>query len=446
MVIKQYYDKELSHASYALIDGNKMVVIDPSRNPEQYYKLANEYNASIVYVLETHPHADFVSGHLQIHNETGAAILVNSLVDAKYPHQIFDHNQEVLLNSVVIKALHTPGHSPDSNSYLAYDSITNQQVLFTGDFLFIGDVGRPDLRESVGATTEAREKLAKAMYYSINTVLNGISDETVIYPTHGAGSLCGKNLSNELFDTLGSQRNINWALQPQSLEVFVQKIVTDQSFIPKYFSYSVEQNRIGVDTVKNVLQNIPFIKKEDFIKDTLIIDTRQSDIYKKSMVLKSINIPAEQRDKFETWLGSIVGPHETFYLIVSSKDKGYEITERVAKIGYEKNIQGIYIVDTEVQDSNIEYPNNDIVKNQSEYTIIDTRQPIEHRSTPIFVSAINIPLYELREKIDIIPTDKPIVVHCAGGYRSAIASSIIKNIKPDLRVVDLGVRVKTIQQ
>ena len=201
MKIQQFYDSNLSHASYAILNEGKIALVDPARNPQQYYDFAKEHSAEIIYVLETHPHADFVSSHLQIHNETKAEILINGLAGSSYSHRTFNHNNEIVLGTLNIRSLHTPGHSPDSNSYLITNTENQEQGLFAGDFLFIGDVGRPDLRENVGNIQEARKDLAETMHTSIMTILPTLGDDVVIYPAHGAGSLCGKNLSKELFDT-----------------------------------------------------------------------------------------------------------------------------------------------------------------------------------------------------------------------------------------------------
>jgi len=443
MKIQQFYDKNLSHASYAILIEGKVALIDPGRNPGQYYKFAKEHSAEIIYVLETHPHADFVSSHLQIHSETGAEILTNELAGPIYDYKPFNHNDEVVLGTLIIQALHTPGHSPDSNSYLITDLKTKDQALFTGDFLFIGDVGRPDLRESVGNIKEARKDLAEAMYSSITTILPTLKDDVVIYPAHGAGSLCGKNLSKELFDTLGNQRKNNWALQETiSKEDFVNTLLNDQPFIPKYFTHCVEINRNGaLDFQKNM--NGKNLLYEDLIreKSSLVIDTRSSEDFRSGSYKKALNIPAGDSDKFETWLGSIIAPDEKFILIVESEESAHNIYARIQKIGYEKNIQGYYVVETQLEDINVLPVESDIL-NHHEYLFLDIRQENEHHENKAFEHAQNMPLSILRESMDSIDIDRPIVVHCAGGYRSAIGASIIAAAYPDLEVYDMSVRIK----
>lgn len=443
MKIQQFYDKNLSHASYAILSEGKIALIDPARDPQQYYDFAKEHNAKIIYVLETHPHADFVSSHLQIHNETDAEILTNAFAGPIYDYKPFNHNDEISLGKLIIRALHTPGHSPDSNSYLTTDLETKEQALFTGDFLFIGDVGRPDLRESVGNIQEARRDLAEAMYTSIATILPTLGDDVIIYPAHGAGSLCGKNLSKELSDTLGNQRKNNWALQKDiSKEDFVTTLLNDQPFIPKYFTHCVEVNRNGASDFKKIMKD-KNLSYEDVTKEksSLVIDTRNSESFRSGSYKKALNIPAGDSDKFETWLGSIIAPEEKFILIVESEESGHKIYARIQKIGYEKNIQGYYIADTKLIDINVLPVESDILDHQ-EYLFLDIRQENEHHENKAFEHAQNMPLSILRESMNSINTDRPVVIHCAGGYRSAIGASIIATAYPDLEVYDMSVRIK----
>ena len=210
MVIKQFEDKPLAHYSYAILSDGHIALVDPSRDPKPYYRFAEENNARITAVFETHPHADFVSSHLQIHQETGATIYASKLVGASYPHQTFDEGDRLSLGETELWALNTPGHSPDSISIIAKDA-GGTMAMFSGDTLFIGDVGRPDLREKAGNLTAKREELARMMYRTVQEKFNDLPDETLIYPAHGAGSLCGKNLSSDASSTLGNERMGNWA-------------------------------------------------------------------------------------------------------------------------------------------------------------------------------------------------------------------------------------------
>ncbi len=442
MEIKRFYDSALAHASYAIVSDGHMALVDPSRDPQPYYDFAAEKEAKIVAVLETHPHADFVSGHLQIHKDTGADIRINELMGTSYPHVPFNDGDTMSLGSVTIKALHTPGHSPDSNSYLLLDEQGKQAALFTGDFLFIDDVGRPDLRESAGNMQEAREDLARKMYQSIRNVLPAVADWVHIYPAHGAGTLCGKNLSDKPTDTLGNQRKTNWALQEMPEVEFVKTLLTDQPFIPKYFTYDVEMNRAGADALEESVARVPKISHgEEMQSDVLIVDTREEADFKKGHLPHSIHIQCGPSDKFETWLGSIVGPGEQFYVVAATEEHMNEAVRRAAKIGYESQIKATLVGDNftgaDIQKLDIDT----FAKNKTNYYIVDVRQQYEHEDDPIFAGSLHIPLAELRERAGEIQTAKPVVVHCAGGYRSAVGSSVLSSMRPDLTVYDLGVAV-----
>ncbi len=447
MNIRQFEDKPLAHYSYAIISNNEMAVVDPARDPKPYYKLAEKHKARIVAIFETHPHADFVSSHLQLHKETGATIYVSKLVGANYPHQTFDDGDSLKIGDVLFKALNTPGHSPDSITIIAEDE-HNNHAMFSGDTLFIGEVGRPDLREKAGNMKAKREDLAKSMYHTIKNKFNDLPDSTVVYPAHGAGSLCGKNMSDDPSSTLGKEREENWAFKKMTEDQFVNHILKDQPFIPSYFGFNVDINKEGADNFElNIAKpTFQFKINELNIDDVLIIDIRNQKDFKKNHLANSINIMAESEDdKFETWLGSIVKPEEAFYIVLNSINEREIILNRIAKIGYEKQLKGIVTLgDTDFQKSK-EFDLNYFKRNQDQYSIIDIRNQSELENGKFFKSAIAIPLNDLRNSKDKIPTDKPIVVHCAGGYRSAAGSSIIANQLSGVDIFDLGDDVKEFQ-
>jgi hydroxyacylglutathione hydrolase len=448
MEIKQFEDKNLAHYSYAIVSKGEIALIDPARNPQPYYDFARENNAEITTVIETHPHADFVSSHLEIHNTTGAMIYASKLLGAEYPHQTFDEDEAIILGAVTLKALNTPGHSPDSISILLIDENEKERAVFTGDTLFIGDCGRPDLREHAGAITAAREALAKQMYYSLRDKLMSLPNDVLVYPAHGAGSLCGKGLSEQSTSTIGTEKMSNWSLQQMSEEDFVKELLSDQPFVPKYFSYEVEVNKKGAknyaESISKVQKKKPATIKE--YKDSLdpsilIIDSHLQQQFKKAHLKHAINLMDDTN--FETWLGSIVNPGEPFYLVAEDEEVLNELIERISKIGYEKQISlGIItdLGDTEMKS----FDSEELRNNEEAFTIVDIRNPSEVKTKQIFPNAIHIPLYELRERIEGIPLDKPIVVHCQGGYRSAAGSSIIKSkLNGTAEVYDLGQAVKT---
>ncbi|HEV2833511.1 MAG TPA: MBL fold metallo-hydrolase, partial [Hanamia sp.] len=261
MEVVQFEDKNLAHYSYALISKGEIALIDPARNPQPYYDLADQHQAKITTVIETHPHADFISSHAEIHETTGATIYVSKLLSADYEHRFFDEGDTVIVGDVTLKALNTPGHSPDSICIVAINEKGKEEVVFTGDTLFIGDCGRPDLRESAGGITASHEDLAKQMYYSLREKLMNLPDDVLVYPAHGAGSLCGKGLSNKNSSTIGMEKATNWCLQNSSPEEFVKQLLTDQPFVPKYFTYAVALNKKGAGKYLDGINKINISEK-----------------------------------------------------------------------------------------------------------------------------------------------------------------------------------------
>ncbi|WMN11576.1 MBL fold metallo-hydrolase [Marivirga salinae] len=438
MNIKHFYDDALAQGSFAIESEGTVALVDPSRDIKPYIDFAKQHNAEIVAVFETHPHADFISSHLEIQKKFGAVIYVNEKVGVSYDYTHIGHGDEVKIGKVTFRALFTPGHSPDHNSYLLLDENGNQKAVFTGDSLFVGDVGRPDLREGAGNIQVSRKELAGMMFDTVNDVFADLSDETIVYPAHGPGSLCGKNMSSELSSTIAVEKTNNWAFQIKDKEKFVDAFLEGQSFIPKYFPNSVEVNRKGATALEEAVKNAD--KKDGFeIPDgSIIIDTRTKEEFKKGHLKGAINIQNKEADKFETWLGSIVGPEEFFYLVSENQKELEFAIYRAAKIGYEANlVAGIINPKGEIVTD--PFLNLDDFKNNPDaYTIIDIRNISELEDGKFFESAKNIPLPELRERASEIDTQKPVVVHCAGGYRSAAGFSIVKSILPNAKVYDLS--------
>lgn len=437
MIIQQFYDKGLAHASYAVIRTGKMIVIDPARDPQPYYDFANQHDATITGVIETHPHADFISSHLEIHNATGAVIYASKLTGAEYPHESFDDGDAIQLNDIKLKAINTPGHSPDSICILVEDEEGKEQALFTGDTLFVGDVGRPDLRENVGNLTAKKEELAKALYHSTREKLMKLPHSVKVYPAHGPGSLCGKNMSPDLESTIGRELRENYALQLMTEPEFVKTIIAHQPFIPKYFGSDVTLNKKGAPGFSDSISPILRLKGGVTIdKDALVLDTRPNPQFMKGHEKSAINL--QNGGKFETWLGAIVGPHERFYVVADNEEELEKVIAKAAKIGYEKNIiAGISAPEYPLlPERNFSLPR--FTTNLEKYTIVDVRNEIEAEDGLIFENALVIPLPELRERVDEIPDDKPIVVHCAAGYRSAAAASIVAAKISAVPVLDLS--------
>ncbi|MGF7038211.1 rhodanese-like domain-containing protein [Mucilaginibacter lappiensis] len=437
MIIQQFYDKGLAHASYAVIRTGKMIVIDPARNPQPYYDFAAQRDADIVGVIETHPHADFVSSHLEIHQATGAVIYCSKLTGAAYPHETFDDGDFIQLNDVKLKAINTPGHSPDSICILLEDEQGKDVAIFTGDTLFVGDVGRPDLRENVGNITAKKEELAKQMYRSTRHKLMTLPKSVIVYPAHGPGSLCGKNLSPDLESTIGRELRENYALQLMDELSFVKILTTDQPFIPKYFGYDVDLNKTGAKAFKQSVDAVTRISAESPLqKDVLIVDARPKQQFRNGHIKGAINL--QDGDKFETWLGSVLKPGEPFYLIAENEGSLNILIKKAAKIGYEKNIKATLLAPVNATEKSAHLDLDDFKANQDNYNIVDVRNNGEVNEGKVFKNAASIPLPELRERINEIPIDKPIVIHCAAGYRSAAAASIVAAKIQQVLVYDLG--------
>ncbi|MBA2498665.1 MAG: MBL fold metallo-hydrolase [Chitinophagaceae bacterium] len=448
MRIKQWEDKNLAHFSYAVLSDceKKIILIDPARNPAPYLDFAKKHDTKIIGVIESHPHADFVSSHAEINKITGATIYVSKLVNADYPHTGFDDGDTIQLGKIKLSAINTPGHSPDSISILL-EHDEKQKAVFTGDTLFIGDCGRPDLREGSGNLKSTRADLAKEMYYSLRQKLMTLNNDVIVYPAHGAGTLCGKALSDAHSSTIGAEKMTNWSLQEMTEEEFVKNLLTDQPFVPAYFPYNVELNRQGAPAFK---ENISKVKISDAVKsekdvlhlqkELYIIDARSENEFKKEHLPNSINLM--EGTKFETWLGSIIKPGEKFYLGGESTRQLNRLIERAAAIGYEGQIEESFVIDYGSEKTNA----IDIASfkfNMDDYTIVDVRNPSEVKEKEIFPGSIAIPLAEIRNRVGEIPTGKPIVVHCAGGYRSAAASSLVQSkLNGNVRVYDLGESIK----
>jgi hydroxyacylglutathione hydrolase len=445
MKIEQFEDKNLAHFSYAVMSerSREIVLVDPARDPKPYFDFAKEHEAKIIGIIETHPHADFVSSHLQIHEQTGANIFASKVMNPDFSFTPFDEGALLEFGEIKLKPMNTPGHSPDSISIvLEYEK--KDEAVFTGDTLFIGDCGRPDLREQGEDLDLKREQLAKEMYSSLRNKLMLLNDDVIVYPAHGAGTLCGKSLSTAKSSTIGTEKLTNWSLQNMSELEFIAALAADQPFIPRYFPYDVELNKKGApgieDSLKQVVQGqaIDSLEKASRLDPQItIIDTRDSKAYKQTHLKNSINIM--DGEKFETWLGTLVSPGDKFYLAAADNAALNALVERTAKIGYEPFIEAAFVLNFGVEAS-AELDFEEFSRNPSRYTIVDVRNESETAGKRIFDGSINIPLPELTSRFNEIPADKPVVVHCAGGYRSAAGSSILEN-KLNTVVFDLSEKV-----
>lgn len=445
MNIQQFYDEGLAHASYAILSEGKIALVDPGRNPQQYYDFAEANNAKIVAVIETHPHADFVSSHLEFHQNEGATIYVSKMVGAEYPHTGFDEGDSFEMGKVSFHSLHTPGHSPDSISIVLKDENGKDHALFSGDTLFIGDVGRPDLREKAGNMKAQREELAKMMFHTVQDKLKPLADDVIVYPAHGAGSLCGKNLSDARQSTIGEQRATNWAFGDVDEKTFVNSLLEGQPYIPKYFGYDVDMNKKGAPAYQRSISQVSIWPEGAKLPEgALVIDSREQDKFRAGHIPGAINIM--NGGKFETWLGSIVGPEEKFFLVADSTAELEILIFKASKIGYEQLIKGAVVNPEGMTATGKNFEVEAFKANPDAFTIVDIRSKDEHKNSPIFEQSINIPLHELRERTGEIPTQKPVVVHCAGGYRSAAGSSIVAGALENSEILDFSEAIKDFQE
>lgn len=445
MYVKQFFDDGLAHGSYAIVSEGEVALIDPGRDPKPYEDYAKEHNANIKAVFETHPHADFASSHMEFYQKHGATIYVNPKMQVEYPHKPLNDKEQVQIGNVSLEALFTPGHSPDHNTYLLRDENGQSHAVFTGDSLFVGDIGRPDLREGAGKIQAQREQLANQMYETMRSVFRRLPDEVMVYPAHGKGSLCGKNMSSETYSTIGKEKERNWALQVDDKDTFVNSLLEGQPYVPQYFPFDVSINAEGVKSLEESLSEVPRLSEnQELDNNTLIVDARSSAIFKQGHYANALNIP--DGGKFETWLGSLVSPEEHFYLLAQNQDQLEAVLYKAAKIGYEKLIKGAMVSPKNLPVQSDEANPTDIFKNPTNYTIIDVRDTSEFEQGKVFSNAVNIPLNELRNKANEVDINKPIAVHCAGGYRSGIGASILESQLPKAEIHDISESIKEIQE
>ena len=449
MKAKQFYDKALAHGSYAIVSDGQVALVDPGRDPQPYLDFAQEHRGKIVAVFETHPHADFTSSHREFYQKYGATIYINSQAGVSYPHRTLDDGDEVTIGNVTMRALFTPGHSLDHNAYLLLDERGHPHSVYTGDSLFVGDVGRPDLREGVGNLRSQREDLARQMYHTVHDVFKKLADHVVVYPAHGAGSLCGKNMGPETSSTIGKEREQNWAFNVEDEDQFVKTLLENPPFIPQYFPYDVELNREGLPPLEDSLRGIPSLRADEpraagfLVAGIPVVDVRSETLFKQGHPEKAINL--QEGEKFETWLGALIAPNEPFYLVAEDEAQRDRVVRRAAKIGYETHIKGTLVPPFRFQERSQPLDREHFEEHPEDYTIVDVRNASETEGNRLFDHAINIPLPELAGRVSEVPIDKPVVVHCAGGYRSAAGSSILEGALPETKVYDLSETVKNFQ-
>ncbi len=438
MFLKQYYLGCLAHASYLLADEttSTAIVVDPQRDIEQYLTDTAAHGFVIRHVFLTHFHADFVAGHLELRDRCGATIHLGARAQAEYAYVPMSDRSSLDFPGLRVQVLETPGHTIESISLLVYDlhrDATRPYGVLTGDTLFIGDVGRPDLRASLGWTAA---DLGAHLYESLHKQLLPLPDETLIYPAHGAGSLCGKNLSKETVSTMGEQRRFNYALLPMTREQFIALVTADQPDAPPYFTMDAVLNTRERPTLEATLeQELQPLALEDFLTiaaaGAQILDVRQPDEFAAGHLAGALNIGLN--GQYATWAGTVLDPERPILLIADPGRQG-EAALRLGRIGFD-HVRG-YLqggmtalagrLDLLSFVSRVMAPEVAAgLGNAAPPLLLDVRAPREWAARHIDGSR-NLPLSRLRDQIGDIPRDRPIVVHCAGGYRSSIAASLLQ--------------------
>ncbi len=437
MKIEQIYTGCLAHAAYYLESNGEAAIFDPLREVQPYIDRAKKNNAKIKYVFETHFHADFVSGHLDLQKKTGAKIVFGPTAKPSYEALIAEDGQLFDVGDYKVKVIHTPGHTMESTTYLLIDENGKEHGIITGDTLFIGDVGRPDLAQHVIADL-TEEKLAGHLYDSLRNKIMPLNDNLIVYPNHGAGSACGKMMSKETTDTLGNQKKTNYALRPDmSKEEFIKELLTGLTAPPSYFPQNVLMNIKGYESLDTVLDRgkIPLSPEafEAAANETgaLMLDTRSAEDFAKGFIPNSINIGLE--GSFAQWVGEMIPDVKQEILLITYPNKQEEAITRLSRVGYDNTIgflEGGFdswvAMDKEYETIGRISPTEfESIYETSKPMVFDVRKKSEFDSEHI-VGAINVPLNEINENLSQFPKEKFFVLHCAGGYRSMIAASILK--------------------
>ncbi|NKZ00889.1 MBL fold metallo-hydrolase [Nocardiopsis alborubida] len=436
MIFTQYYLDCLSQASYLVADEStgKAVIIDPRIDVDEYLDDVRDRGLTVEGVINTHLHADFISGHFEIAERTGAWIGYGDTAETQFPIRRLAEGERISLGEVTLEIMHTPGHTPESISVLVYEKPdhTVPYGVLTGDALFIGDVGRPDLAASFGHTPD---KLAPMLYDSVHNKLMALPDPTRLFPGHGAGSACGKNISTETQSTIGEQRRDNYACQPMSEEAFVELVREGQEAIPNYFSYDAARNRqqrdpVDIDALVRPLELDTFMVLR--AQGAVVVDARDQQAFSAGHLRGALNIGTEGR--FAETAGMMVEPGSSI-LVVTDPGRERETVTRLARVGLD-DIAGFLprpeSAMAQVPQETVRAPrvsvgelNNALRDDRAAPVVVDVRGSAEREGGAI-KGAVHIPLANLPERMEELATDRPVVVHCAGGYRSSVAASYLR--------------------
>ena len=436
MKIEQIYTGCLAQGAYYIESNGEAAIIDPLREVGPYIEKARADGAKIKFVLETHFHADFVSGHLDLAKKTGAAIVYGPTAAPRFDAHVAKDGEELKLGNTKIKVLHTPGHTIESACYLLFDEEGKECALFSGDTLFIGDVGRPDLAQKAAHMTQ--DELAGILYDSLRNKIMPLPNDVIVYPAHGAGSACGKNMSKETTDTLGHQKVVNYALRSAlSREQFVKEVTAGLMPPPAYFPLNVMLNKMGYESIDAVMKRGEQALSPDAFEaaanetGALILDTRAPEVFAQGFVPGSINIGLD--GGFAPWVGTLIPDIRQEILIVAEPGREEEVITRLARVGFDHAIGflkggfGAWTNAGKETDSIISVFAIDIAKQMREgpVNILDVRKRSEYDSEHL-VGAINAPLDYINESMSLIDKNKKYYVHCSGGYRSMIFISVLR--------------------
>ena len=436
MNIEQIYTGCLAQGAYFIHSNGEAVVIDPLREVQPYLDKAETLGVKIKYIFETHFHADFVSGHKDLAEKTGAKIVFGPTeMPMGFDAHIAKDGEILRVGNITFEVLHTPGHTMESTCFLLKDENGKETALFSGDTLFIGDVGRPDLAQKVIADL-TQDKLARHLFHSLRTKIMTLADDIIVYPAHGAGSACGKNMSKETFDTLGNQKNTNYALRvDMSEDEFVEAVLDGLTAPPAYFPENVMMNIKGYDSIDTVLgRGLQALSPDDFetiANETgaVIIDTRHQDNFVKGFIPNSIFIGID--GQFAVWVGTLILDIKQPILIIADEGKEEEVITRLSRVGYDGALGylkgGIqaWIDAGKAVDQIESISANEASKLQNNYKIVDVRKASENYSEHI-IDSINAPLDYINESMKLLDKNETYLIHCAGGYRSVIFNSILK--------------------
>ncbi len=435
MKVEQIYTGCLAEAAYYIESNGEAVIIDPLRETDPYIERAEADGARIKYVLETHFHADFVSGHLDLANKTGATIVFGPTAKPNFEAHIATDGEELKVGNVIIKVLHTPGHTMESSTFLLFDEEGKEHAIFTGDTLFLGDVGRPDLAVKTDLT---REDLAGHLFDSLRNKIMPLSDEVIVYPGHGAGSACGKKMSSETWGYLGDQKKTNYALQPMTREEFVKEVTDGLVAPPQYFPKNAVMNKMGYDSIDDILAkglnplSVRAFKAAWAEEEALVIDTRHQDDFANGFIPGSIFIGID--DNFAMWVGALITDLQIPILVVADEGRQEEVVTRLARVGYDNPIGYLeggfeaWSAAGEEVDTVEEVTAEDLADrfDKEGMNVLDVRKASEYNAQHV-VGAQNFPLDFINSNMSEVSRDKRYFLHCAGGYRSMITASILKS-------------------